>query len=226
MIKLTKIYFVRHCEATGNLNRTFQGSTNTDITELGAKQLEKLSERFANIPLDKIYTSPLKRAQKTALAIKGERDIEIEVLNSITELDGGIIEGKPIDVSFAEYPDLKDAWFNHPHDFAPQNGEAMRDAYKRIENAFFELIKKHKGETIACTSHGGIIRCIECRILYNDITKLKQVTLFDNTAICLFEIDDDDNIMIKLSNDSSHLTPDLIRQTARPSKFLQAEGTK
>ena len=39
MIKLTKIYFVRHCEATGNLNRTFQGSTNTDITELGAKQL-------------------------------------------------------------------------------------------------------------------------------------------------------------------------------------------
>ena len=166
------------------------------------------------------------RAQKTAFAIKGDRNIEIEVLNSITELDGGIIEGKPIDISFTEHPDLKDAWFNHPHDFAPQNGEAMRDAYKRIENAFFELVAKHKGETIACTSHGGIIRCLECRILYNDITKLKQVTLFDNTAICLFEIDDDGNITIKLSNDSSHLTPDLIRQTARPSKFLQAEGSK
>ena len=62
MINLTKIYFVRHCEATGNLNRTFQGSTNTDITDLGAKQLEKLSERFKEISLDKIYSSPLLRA--------------------------------------------------------------------------------------------------------------------------------------------------------------------
>lgn len=226
MINLTKIYFVRHCEATGNLNRTFQGSTNTDITELGEKQLLKLSERFADIPLDKIYTSPLKRAQKTALAIKGDRDIEIEDLNGIIELDGGIIEGKPIDISFAEYPDLKDAWFNHPHDFATQGGEAMQDAYKRIEKAFFELATKHRGETIACASHGGIIRCLECRILYNDITRLKEVTLFDNTSICLFEIDESGEVRIKFSNDSSHLTPDLIRQTSRPSKFLQAEGAK
>ena len=226
MIKLTKIYFVRHCEATGNLNRTFQGSTDTDITELGEKQLQKLSERFSKIQLDKIYTSPLKRAYKTALAIKGNRNIEIEPLDGIIELDGGIIEGLPIEISFKKHLDLKDAWFNHPEDFAPEGGEAMRDAYERIENTFFSLVKKHKGQTIACASHGGIIRCLECRILHNDISRLKEVTLFDNTAIILFEIDDNNNISIKFTNDYSHLTPDLIRQKSRVSDFMNPEDYK
>ena len=226
MINLTKIYFVRHCEAMGNLNRTFQGSTDNDITDFGEKQLEKLSERFSNIPLDKIYTSPLLRARKTALAIQGARDIAIEALSGIVELNGGIIENKPVAESFAKFPEYKDAWFNHPEDFAPENGEAMRDAYKRIEKAFFELVEKHKGETIACASHGGIIRCLECRILYNDITKLKDVTIFENTAILLLEIDDNGIITVKFSNDFSHLTPELIRHNVSILRAKKGGGLK
>ncbi len=225
-MNLTKIYFVRHCEATGNLNRTFQGSSNTDITELGERQLVKLRERFNEIPLDKIYTSPLKRAQKTAIAIKGNRDIEIEVLDGIVELNGGIIEGKPVNVSFEKHPEYKDAWFNHPEDFAPENGEPMRDAYNRIEKAFWDLVEKHKGQTIACASHGGIIRCLECCILYNDITKLKELPFFGNTAIGLFEIDDNNNVTIKFTNDYSHLTPELFRLESHPIGPSDAEGAK
>ncbi len=210
----------------GNLNRTFQGSTDNDITDFGEKQLEKLSERFSNIPLDKIYTSPLLRARKTALAIQGARDIEIEALSGIVELNGGIIENKPVAESFAKFPEYKDAWFNHPEDFAPENGEAMRDAYKRIEKAFFELVEKHKGETIACASHGGIIRCLECRILYNDITKLKDVTIFENTAILLLEIDDNGIITVKFSNDFSHLTPELIRHNVSILRAKKGGGLK
>lgn len=223
---MTRIYFVRHCEATGNLNRVFQGSINTDITDLGEKQLKKLSERFNDIKLDKIYTSPLKRAQKTALAIKGDRDIEVENLDGIIELDGGIIEGKPINESFIKYPDLKDKWLNHPEDFDPENGENMRDAYNRIEKTFFELADKHRGETIACASHGGIIRCLECRFLHNDITKLKTVPFFDNTAVGLFEIDDNNNVQIKFTNDYSHLTKDLFRLESKPIGPKNLEGLK
>lgn len=223
---MTRIYFVRHCEATGNLNRVFQGSINTDITHLGEKQLKKLSERFKDIKLDKIYSSPLMRAQKTALAIKGDRNIDIAILNGIVELDGGIIEGKPINESFEKYPDYKDAWFNHPEDFAPENGEAMRDAYKRIEKTIFELAEKHRNETIVCASHGGIIRCLECRFLHNDIKKLKTVPFFDNTAVGLFEIDDNNNVEIKFTNDATHLTKDLFRLESKPIGPKNTEGLK
>ena len=223
MINLTKIYFVRHCEATGNLDRTFQGSIDTDITELGEKQLEKLSERFKNIKLDKIYTSPLLRAKKTALAVKGENDVEIEVLDGIIELNGGVLEGKPIMVSFEKYPHLKDAWFNHPEDFYPENGEAMCDAYDRIKKSFFDLVEKHKGETIACTSHGGIIRCLECFLTYNDIKQLKNVPFFGNTAVGLFVVDDENKVEIKFTNDYSHLPPELFRIKSQPGSLLSKE---
>ena len=152
----------------GNLNRTFQGSTNTDITDLGAKQLEKLSERFKEISLDKIYSSPLLRAYKTAQAIQGGREIELEVHNGLTELDGGVIENKPFELTFTQNPTLKEIWLNHPQDFAPEGGEAMRDAYVRIYDEILYLAHQNRGKTIAAASHGGVLRCLSCRILYND----------------------------------------------------------
>ncbi|MBR6533831.1 MAG: histidine phosphatase family protein, partial [Clostridia bacterium] len=48
---MTIIYLVRHCEAYGNLNRLFQGVSDFDISEMGAKQLEFLKKRFENIQL-------------------------------------------------------------------------------------------------------------------------------------------------------------------------------
>lgn len=223
-MKLTKIYFVRHCEAIGNVTRIFQGVTDLDITELGEKQLEKLAGRFKGVHLDKIYSSHLTRARKTAEAIRDGRDIELEIFDGIIELNGGFVEGKPFEKTFAEHPKINDAWFNHPEDFAPEGGEKMRDAYARIEKAFFDLAKKHKGQTIACASHGGIMRCLLCRLIHNDITKLKDTTWLDNTAVCLFEIDDDLNVEIKLVNDFSHLPNDLMRQNSRLSAFMQKEN--
>ena len=85
---MTEIYIVRHCEAQGNLKRLFQGVSDFDITETGAKQLEYLKKRFENIHLDKIYASPLIRTRKTALAVAGGRDIEIKDEPGIIELNG------------------------------------------------------------------------------------------------------------------------------------------
>ena len=83
---MTEIYIVRHCEAQGNLKRLFQGVSDFDITETGAKQLEYLKKRFENIHLDKIYASPLIRTRKTALAVAGGRDIEIKDEPGMIEL--------------------------------------------------------------------------------------------------------------------------------------------
>ena len=52
---MTRLYLIRHCEALGNAKRLFQGSTDLDISEMGAKQLEYLKERFSKIPLDCVY---------------------------------------------------------------------------------------------------------------------------------------------------------------------------
>lgn len=190
--------------------RIFQGSTDLDISEDGKKQLEYLEKRFQNIHLDKIYSSPLIRAQKTALAIKGDKNCEIVLLKELAELHGGVVEGRKFVEAFNSIPGLADAWDNHPQDFAPPEGESMRHAYQRIWETVQYIAENNKGKTIACSSHGGLTRCLLCRLLENDINKLKDIPWSENTAVMLFEVDDGMKIDVKFYNDVSHLPKELV----------------
>lgn len=223
VIILTKIYFVRHCEALGNVQRIFQGVTDTDVTELGEQQLELLKERFSNINIDKIYTSPLKRAVKTALAVKGEKDIQIINEDGLIEINGGSIEGKKFADTFEAFPHLAEAWNNHPGDFAPDGGEPMSSAYERIWDTLMNIVKTNKGKTIACSSHGGVIRCLLCRLLFNNINELKNAPWSENTAVTLLEVDDDFKIKVSFINDVSHLPSELLPQRSRIARLVGAE---
>lgn len=211
---MTKIYIVRHCEAEGNIKKMFQGLTDLDITELGAKQLKALECRFSDIHIDRVFSSPLLRARKTAKAIIGSKPLELEINEDIIELDGGVIEGKTYDEIYAAFPDFKDMWSNHPEDFAPENGETMIDAYERIWNAVLKIARENKNKTVACATHGGVLRCLNCRLLKGDIKKMSELEFAGNTAVNLIEFDDDFSFTLKIYNDTSHLTPELINSNA------------
>ncbi len=94
---VTKLYLIRHCEALGNINDTFQGSIDEDITDKGQRQLDKLAERCKNIPFDVIYSSPLIRAVKTAQAADRYHGLEIIVDPAFSEINGGEFEGVETD---------------------------------------------------------------------------------------------------------------------------------
>ena len=221
---MTKVYIVRHCEAIGNVKRIFQGSTNLDISETGAMQLEYLKKRFADIPLDKVYTSPLIRAYKTAEAIIGYKDLKPIPEKGLIELDGGIVEGKPFKETFNSIPGLAETWDNHPEDFAPENGERMRDAYERIWNTVKGIAEENAGKTVACATHGGVTRCLLCRLLKGDITKLSAMPWSENTAVSLIEFDESLNPHVVFFNDVSHLPKELIPVRSRLSSFMSGEA--
>lgn len=216
---MTRIYIVRHCEAVGNIKRIFQGHTDLDITELGAKQLEALQNRFGDIKLDRVFSSPLIRAKKTGLAIIGEKNIPLEINDGLIEINGGVIEGKEYAVVYNQFPDFKDMWTNHPEDFAPENGETMLYAYERIWETILNIAKENKGKTIACATHGGVTRCLNCRLVKNDISKMNEIPFGYNTAVTLIEFDDNLNFKVIFYDDASHITDELMNKAAAiPSK--------
>lgn len=212
---MTYIYLIRHCEAMGNHKRLFQGSTDCDISEIGAVQLKYLKERFMDLKLDAVYSSPLLRAQKTAEAVSYGKGLEIITRKNLAELHGGVVEGKPFQEAFNAIPGLADAWNNHPQDFAPEGGEAMRDAYVRIYDEIMALVHANRDKTIAAATHGGVLRCLTCRILYNDITRLKDVPWHENTAVTLLKIDDSDKISVEFFNDYSHVPSEYMPKRSR-----------
>lgn len=212
---MTRIYLVRHCEAIGNVLRLFQGTSNFDISELGAKQLEFLKERFESIHLDRVYSSPLIRTRKTAKAIIGSKDIKIEICDGIIELDGGVVEGKPFQEAFNEIEGLADTWNNSPQDFAAPSGETMRHGYDRIWNAICTIVRENQNKTIALSTHGGVLRCLFCRLLNGSIEKLKDTPWCENTAVSLLEFDDNFNCKVVFYNDYKHLPEEFVNRKSR-----------
>lgn len=221
---MTSIYIVRHCEALGNAARLFQGHTDLDISETGIKQLEFLEKRFESIQLDRVYSSPLIRTQKTAAAIKSNKPLKVEIHKGLIEINGGFLEGKPFKDTFGTMPELADIWLNHPHKFHPEGGEAMASAYERIWETVLSIAKENKGKTVACATHGGVTRCLNCRLMFRDIKKLKDVPWSDNTAIALIEFDDSFNPKLKFLNDTSHLPEEFNPKNNRISNIKFGEN--
>jgi Fructose-2,6-bisphosphatase len=205
---LTRIILVRHCEATGNFERTFQGSTDSDITENGKIQGEIVADRFKNIHYDYIYSSPLKRAFKTAQYVNKHHELEIIKDDGLIEVSGGHWEGMPWKEIPNLFPEEAYNWAHKPWDFHPQGGESMKQVYDRIWETILKIVKKHQNKTICIASHGGVIRNFLCRVLTGSIKNLNEIDWCDNTGINIIDFDDEFKPIMIVKNDASHLNKD------------------
>jgi len=207
---MTRIILVRHCEAHGNTISVFQGHTDSDISGNGAAQLELLGLRCRNMPIDAIYSSPLKRAFRTAEAINQYHHLPIQIEPRLIEINGGDWEGKSWNDELPElYPEQMKNWNMRPFAFHPQGGEAMRDVYERIWAAITGIVKDNQGKTVCVASHGCAIRNFLCHALNKPIEELNDVDWCDNTAISVIDFDNDLHSHVISMNDASHLTPEL-----------------
>ncbi|MBQ8568796.1 MAG: histidine phosphatase family protein [Oscillospiraceae bacterium] len=209
MSNTTKIYFIRHAEAMGNVNEFFQGRTDCEVSEKGMKQLDCLAERFKDIDFDVLISSPLKRTVVTADAVNRYHGLDIIYDERLVEINGGVWEG----VKWADiprlYPEEYRLWTSEMSEFHVKDGESMREIFARMKNAVESIVEKYRGRTVAVVSHGCALRNYLCYAMGNDIEKLAEVGWADNTAVSLVEYDDELTPKIIFRNDASHLSDEL-----------------
>ena len=85
------IYIVRHGQTNWNIEGRYGGRIDTPLNEEGIAQAKKLKEKFKNIKLDVVITSPLIRTIQTANEITNKEKITDE---RIIERSNGDLEGK------------------------------------------------------------------------------------------------------------------------------------
>lgn len=205
---VTTVFIVRHCEAEGNVQGVFQGSTDFDISEKGSKQLEKLAERFKGIKLDVVYSSPLKRAYRTAQAGVKYSGLPIICDDGLAEINGGIMEGKPWNKLDVLFPEEYSLWNSNFADFAAPDGESVRTVYERISKAFTKIAEANKGRTVGIFSHGCAIRILMCFIKGIPLERIDEILWSDNTAITCVSIGEGGKITIEYENDYNHIMND------------------
>lgn len=87
---MTNIYIVRHGQNEDNANKILNGHRDMPLTEIGINQAKELAEMIkkSEIKIDKIYSSPLKRAYQTGEAIADALHLDApEKLDLLIERD-------------------------------------------------------------------------------------------------------------------------------------------
>ncbi len=202
----TKLIFVRHAEAQGNLKRIFHGWTDEGITEKGHIQAKLAAERLKDINIDIIYSSSMKRTVQTAEYISKVKNLPIIKTDKLKEINGGEWEGKRWDELPELWPEEYDTWENTPHIHQMPDGESMFDFQKRLLDKVMYIIKNNNGKDICIVTHGTAIRSMMCKFRSCELVEMINIPWYDNTSITIIEYDHGTNEFKPiLEGDASHL---------------------
>ena len=202
---MTKIIIVRHCQAEGNLKRFFQGSIDTDITELGEKQIKKVAELLSGEPIEVMYSSPKKRAMKTAEGINIYHKLPIRIDDEIVEIDAGDWEGVLLTDIEKIYPEQMNNWRNVPGNFHAPNGESMSEVYERVKKALLRIVSENVGKTVCIVSHGCAIRNMMCFATGFEVKDIDKIPLGTNTSVNVIEFDENLDPSVITANYTEHI---------------------
>lgn len=205
----TRLIFVRHAEAEGNAIRRFHGWTDSEITEKGHIQAQKVARRLKGIKIDVIYSSSLKRTLQTAEYIAKEINLSIIIrTDKLKEINGGEWEGQRWDKLPDIWPEEYDSWENKPHLHKMPNGESMEEFQQRLIGEVKNIIANNKGKTICIVTHGTAIRSLICYFHGCDLETMLHTPWYDNTSVTIMDYENEKFDSI-LEGDASHLEKEL-----------------
>lgn len=205
---MTTLYLIRHAEAEGNLYRRIHGQYNSLITDNGYRQIRALRERFADVPIDAVYSSDLFRTMTTARAIYVPKGLPLQTRPDLRELSMGEWEDRSwagIDRVDKEMMGLFSA--TSP-DFRAPGGESFPEVRRRGTAAILDIAAKHPNGTVAVFAHGTFIRNTVAEFLGIGPADMKKMGHSDNTAVSLLEIENG-KVHVVYMDDNSHLTPEI-----------------
>ena len=198
MKHMNKLVLLRHGQSQWNLENKFTGWKDVPLTEKGINEANNagLLLKKNNIKIDKIFSSVLERANKTAeIAIMAS---EIENLHK----NGILIYEKDIRLNERDYGDLvglnkqetADKFGNNQvhiwrrsYDTPPPNGESLKDVVQRVSPYFIGNIKPliDKGENILIAAHGNSLRAMMIELGMYKPEEISNIELPTGSPLCI-----------------------------------------
>lgn len=203
---MTTIYLIRHGEAEGNAYRRIHGQYDSLLTANGFKQVEALSRRFQDIPIDVCYSSDLTRTSLTARSIYVPKGLPLHRDPAFREVNLGRWEDTPFGyLETFEGQAMKTFNQDPPHWF--MEGAETFEAYtSRFIGKLQQISEENQGKTIAVFCHGCVLRGVLSKLFFN--CAFDSIPYCDNTAVSkLFW--EDGTFTYEFLNDSSHLSPEI-----------------
>ncbi|GAB6164556.1 hypothetical protein JCM19992_05560 [Thermostilla marina] len=150
------IYCVRHGESTYNAEGRVQGQSDVPLSELGRRQGRAVADALADVGLEAIYASPLKRAYETAEFLAQRTGLPIRVDARLKEVNAGVFQDRLRTELQALYPEIYARWVSGDPDFVIPEGESRRQLADRGEAAFRDIFRCGLNK-VAVVAHGRLL---------------------------------------------------------------------
>lgn len=190
MNNLTTLYVMRHAQTDWNFQHLIQGHTDTLLNEVGEEQAHKLRDELKNVKFDKVFSSDLVRAKKTAEIVISERDLAIETTKLLREVNYGEFEGtstREFFVKFDEWRTLSESEKKRHENYEKYSKvESWETVTARLITFMREVAVGFRGQTILISTHGGLMHNLLIHLGYVDPEQKMKV---HNTAYIKLESD-------------------------------------
>ena len=195
---MNKLVLLRHGQSQWNFENRFTGWKDVPLTEKGIEEAKNAGQLIKknNIKFDKIFSSVLQRANKTAeIAMKeaemkhlfNNNELNYTKDQSLNERDYGDLVGLNKAETADKFGKEQVHIWRRSYDISPPNGESLKDVVNRV-SPYFELnisplIVDEKNILIA--AHGNSLRAIMIKVGLHKPEEISSIELPTGSPLCL-----------------------------------------
>ena len=155
-----RLYLVRHGESAWNPLHLYTGQQDVPLSALGVQQAEGLADSLADLTLDALYASPLKRARATAQRLADRKGMPLQLDARLVEIHHGLWEGLGVEQVKSQFAAEYAQWRSEPQCVRMPQGESLHEVASRVESFLDQLLRTHREGAVLLASHDAVLRIL------------------------------------------------------------------
>jgi broad specificity phosphatase PhoE len=183
---MLRIYVVRHGQNQDNADGILNGHRDQPLTDIGITQAHETADKLYSIGIqfDKVYTSPLMRAYKTAEIITDTLRLpKPEIMPELIERNFGVMTGKKQSqvVELCSPDILKTDMITYF--LNPEGAETFPQLLDRAKRALTHIVAQHAEGDLLLVTHGDFGKMIYASYYNLDWMSVLKMFHFGNSDL-------------------------------------------
>ncbi|MGA8913123.1 MAG: histidine phosphatase family protein [Nitrososphaeraceae archaeon] len=147
--------FMRHGQADNNVNRILVGRyIESHLTEYGKQQVADTSKYLKNVPIEKVYVSPVTRTVETAKIVCKLLGMNYEIDERLYEIELGKLVGMHFEEIIHKHGNLFLKFYNEDDAMLARYGvESFASVKSRVKHLLDEIIKIQQDKNVLLITH-------------------------------------------------------------------------
>eukprot|EP00568_Trieres_chinensis_P003956 CAMPEP_0183291222 /NCGR_PEP_ID=MMETSP0160_2-20130417/715_1 /TAXON_ID=2839 ORGANISM="Odontella Sinensis, Strain Grunow 1884" /NCGR_SAMPLE_ID=MMETSP0160_2 /ASSEMBLY_ACC=CAM_ASM_000250 /LENGTH=211 /DNA_ID=CAMNT_0025451997 /DNA_START=211 /DNA_END=846 /DNA_ORIENTATION=- len=191
-----KIYLARHGQDQDNASGILNGHRDQPLTAIGTSQAQNVARKIRETGLcfDAVYSSPLRRAFRTAEIIVEtlngpDETNEPSRLDELIERDFGVMTGVPTsEIKDRCGPNILET-DTITYFLSPKGAETFPDLLSRAKRVIDDIVRKHPDGSVLLVTHGDFGKMLYAAFYQLDWRDVLNQFHFGNSELLLLSKD-------------------------------------